>query len=519
MVLSCHKHYRQNGPWSHREWTWENISKWILSSPRVQRNLFDMILVKRRSTIWRGRNGLAAFLWLSSVVRAAEPDWPQFRGPDLNPVGLNEALLDRWSRTENVEWVTNVPGRGWSSPIVTGEKVFVTTAVTEGKSKPPQIGTTYSNDYKVELKNKGLDEEEAEAKLIERDIELRDEVTLHYWFYCIDLKSGAVDWKHELYAGRPPGGRHRKASFTSETPVSDGTAVYVYVGNLGLWAFDLKGKLLWKEALEAHLIYGECGTGGSPVLAGDQIIILSDNEKQPFIASHDKRTGKRLWRTDRHVGNHVRRTGWSTPFVWKNALRTEIVAVGPGIALSYDLEGKELWRLSGMSSIAIPTPFAFDGWLYVNGGFKGTMFAVKPGASGDISLKNDAGERSNKFVVWSDPKGGTYLPTPVAYDGGLYVLTEAGILTRFDAKTGLQSYKSRLASDGGSGAFTSSPWAYNGRIFCLDEEGTTYVVRAGEKFEVLRVNPLDEMALASPAIAGDRLLLRTETRLYSIRRQ
>jgi len=120
--------------------------------------------------------------------------------------------------------------------------------------------------------------------------------------------------------------------------------------------------------------------------------------------------------------------------------------------------------------------------------------------------------------VWSDPKGGTYAPTPVAYDGGVYVLNEVGILTRFDAKTGLQSYKSRLASDGGSGAFTSSPWAYNGRIFCLDEEGTTYVVKAGEKFEVLRVNSLDEMALASPAIAGDRLLLRTETRLYSIRR-
>jgi outer membrane protein assembly factor BamB len=155
----------------------------------------------------------------------------------------------------------------------------------------------------------------------------------------------------------------------------------------------------------------------------------------------------------------------------------------------------------------------------VNGGSKGTMFAVKPGASGDITLKDDAGERSNEFVVWSDPKGGTYLPTPVAYDGGVYVLNEVGILTRFDAKTGLQSYKSRLASDGGSGAFTSSPWAYNGKIFCLDEEGTTYVVRAGEKFEVLRVNALDEMALASPAIVGDRLLLRTETRLYSIRKQ
>jgi outer membrane protein assembly factor BamB len=397
--------------------------------------------------------------------------------------------------------------------------VFVTAAVTEGKSKPPQIGTTYSNDYKAELKKQGFTEEEAEAKLIERDIEQRDEVTLHYWLYCIDLKAGAVEWKHELYSGRPPGGRHSKASFTSETPVTDGEAVYAYVGNLGLWAFDLKGKLLWQEKLEAHPTYGECGTGASPALAGDQIIILSDNETQPFIASHDKRTGKRLWRTDRHVGNQVRKTGWSTPFVWNNALRTEIVAVGPGIALSYDLEGKELWRLSGISSIAIPTPFAYDGWLYVNGGFKGTMFAVKPGASGEIALKNDAGERSNQFVVWSDAKGGTYLPTPVAYDGGLYVLTEGGILTRFDAKTGLESYKSRLASAGGSGAFTSSPWAYNGRIFCLDEEGTTYVVRAGEKFEVLRVNPLDEMALASPAIAGDRLLLRTETRLYSIRRQ
>jgi outer membrane protein assembly factor BamB len=350
------------------------------------------------------------FLCLSILVHAAEADWPQFRGPDLNPVGLNVALVDRWSKTENVEWAANIPGRGWSSPIVTGGKVFVTTAVTDGKSKLPQMGTTYSTDYLRELKAKGLKDDEAEAKLIERDIENADEVMLHYWFYCLDLKSGAVDWKHELYSGRPPGGRHRKASFTSETPVTDGNVVYVYIGNLGLWAFDLNGKLLWTEKLEAYPIYGECGTGGSPALAGEQIIILNDNEKKSFIASHDKRTGKRLWRTDRIVGNDVRRTGWSTPFVWRNALRTEIVAIGPGIAISYDLEGKELWRLSGMSSIAIPAPFAYDGWLYVNGGVKSTMFAVKPGASGDISLNKDTGERSNEFVAWSDAKGGTYLP-------------------------------------------------------------------------------------------------------------
>ncbi len=454
-------------------------------------------------------------LCLSLAALAADSDWPQFRGPDLNPVGLNKALPERWSKTDHVEWVANIPGRGWSSPIVTGGKVFVTTAVTDGKSKPPQIGTTYSNDYLAELKSKGLKDDEAEAKLIERDIENADEVTLHYWFYCVDLNSGAVDWKHELYSGHPPGGRHRKASFTSETPVTDGQVVYVYIANLGLWAFDLKGKLLWNDKMEVYPVYGECGSGSSPTLAGDEIILLNDNEKQPFIESYDKRTGKRLWRTDRTVGNNIRKTSWSTPFVWKNALRTEVVAVGPGIAITYDLEGKELWRLSGMSTIAVPAPFAYDGWLYVNGGSKGTIFAVKPGASGDISLSKD--QRSNEFVAWSDAKGGSYLPTPLAYEGGVYVLNEVGILTRFDAKTGQQSYKSRLSSDGGSGAFTSSPWAYNGRIFCLDEEGTTYVVQAGEKFEVLRVNSLDEMALATPAIAGERLLLRTESKLYSIR--
>jgi hypothetical protein len=492
------------------EWTQENDRKWTLSDPWVARSIRSMKLLGRP----------AMFLWLAGVAGAAEPDWPQFRGPAVNPVGLHRALQDGWSRTENVEWVTKVPGRGWSSPIVTGGKVFVTTAVTtEGKSKQPQIGTTFGNDYRAELKSKGLTDEEATAKIYERDIELKEEVALQYWVYAIDVRSGAVAWKHPLYSGRPPGGRHRKASFTSETPLTDGKALYVYVGNLGLWALDLKGKLLWHERLEAYPTYGDCGSGASPALAGDQIVILNDNEKQPFLASHDKRTGKQLWRTDRVVGNKVRRTSWSTPFVWRNALRTEIVTVGPGIALSYDLEGKELWRMSGLSSIAIPTPFAYDGWLYVNGGSKGTMFAIKPGASGDISLKSDAGERSNEFVAWSDPKGGTYLPTPLAYDGGVYVLNEVGILTRFDAKTGRESYKSRLASDGGSGAFTSSPWAYNDRIFCLDEEGKTYVVKAGESFELLRVNSLDEMTLASPAIAGDRLLLRTETRLYSIRKR
>lgn len=463
---------------------------------------------------------VAALLLSVSLLAAAEPDWPQFRGPNLNPVGSSKLLPDRWSKTENIEWSREIPGRGWSSPIVTGSKVYVTAVTTEGKSKPPQIGTEYSNEYVAELMKQGLKMQEVLAKVNERDIEMPHEVMLHYWLYCLDLKTGAVDWKKEFYGGRPPGGRHRKNSFASETPVTDGRSIFVYVANLGIWAFDLKGKQLWTEKLEANPIYLEFGTGGSPALTGNQLVILSDNEKQQYIASFDKQSGKRLWRTDRDLtapkgsGGPNAKSGWTTPFVWKNAQRTEIVTVGPGFLVSYDLAGKELWRMSGMSPAPIPSPFAHDGWLYIDAGRGRPVYAVKPGASGDISLKQPT-DRSNDFVVWSEARGGTYLPTPVAYDGGLYVLNEVGILTRFDLKTGQQSYKTRL--EGGAGAFTSSPWAYNGKIFCLSEEGKTFVVAAGEKFELLHINDQDEMAQATPAIAGDRLLLRTETKLYSIR--
>ncbi|MBX9600320.1 MAG: PQQ-binding-like beta-propeller repeat protein [Bryobacteraceae bacterium] len=452
---------------------------------------------------------------MSFHLAAADPEWPRFRGPDANPTSANARLPEKWSKTENVEWAAEIPGRGWSSPVVTGGRVFVTTVTTDGKSKVPQTGTEYSNEYLAELMKQGLPEAEVMKRLNERDIEMPEEVQLHYFLYCLDLKSGAVNWKKEFYSGRPPGGRHRKNSFASETPVTDGKNVYLYVANLGLYAFDLKGKKVWHTPLEANPIYLEFGTGASPVLHGDQIIIVSDNEKQQFIASYDKRTGKQLWRTDREIGAKGRRSGWATPFVWTNPVRTEIVTIGPGEAVSYDLEGKELWRLGGMAITPIPTPFAHDGLLYIDGGRGALLFAVRPGASGRITLAQ--GQRSNDFVVWSEPRAGTYLPTPVLYDGGLYALTETGILSRFDAKTGKLTYKTRI--DPAAGFFTSSPWAYNGKIFCLSEEGKTFVIAAGEKFELLHANPLEDMAQATPALVGDRVLLRTERTLYSLRRK
>lgn len=469
----------------------------------------------------------AATLLTLTTLAAADPSWPQFRGPASNPVSTNPALPTHWSKTQNIEWSTPIPGRGWSSPIVTGGRVYLTSVTTDGASKVPQVGTEYSNEYAAELAKQGLKFPEILAKINERDFEMPNEVHLHYFLHCLDLKTGAPLWKKEFYSGRPPGGRHRKNSFTSETPVTDGKSVYVYVANLGLYGFSLKGKPQWSTPLEPNPIYLEFGTGGSPTLHGNQLLILSDNQKQQYLASFDKRTGKQLWRTSRDLGEKpatanesgnappVARSAWTTPFLWTTPLRTEIVTIGPNQAISYDLEGKELWRLSGMSGAPVPSPFAVNGLLFLNGGRGKPLFAVKPGATDDVTPAR--GEQSSQFVAWSDQRGGTYLPTPVVFDGAVYSLNETGILTRFDAATGKVSYKTRIDPSGAAGYFTTSPWAYNGSVFCLSEEGKTYVVTAGEKFELHHVNSLDEMAMATPALIGDRLLVRTDARLYSIR--
>jgi outer membrane protein assembly factor BamB len=459
-------------------------------------------------------NRVTVTLLLVPCAFAAGPDWPGFRGPSSNPSALNSNLPDKWSKTSNIEWTATLPGLGWSSPIVAGKNIFVTTVTTDGKAKQPQVGTSYSNDYIAELMKQGLKDKELMDRLNARDFELPDEVFLHYFLYSIDLDSGKVNWRREFYTGHPPGGRHRKNSFCSETPVTDGQRVYVSVTNLGLFAYDLDGNKVWNTPLENFPTILDFGTGSSPTLVNGLIIVVNDNEKQEFIAAFDTNTGKQVWRTNRsiHVQGSDRQTGWSTPYIWKNSERTEIVTIGPGLAISYDLKGNELWRLGGMSAMPVPSPFAYGGLLYLNGGTGALLAAVKPGAHGDLTTPD--GAKLNEFVAWIQPKAGTYLPTELAYGGGLYVLTHNGILTRFDAATGAQTYKTRI---GEGGDFTSSPWGYNDKIFCLDEEGRTFVIRAGDTYELLDSNDLAEMALATPALIGDRLILRTENHLYSIR--
>jgi outer membrane protein assembly factor BamB len=479
-------------------------------SPKLQNNRKLYIFSKPAALVF-------ALLLTPLATHAQDAAWPQFRGPESNPIGTHARLADRWSKTENVEWAQDIPGRGWSSPIVTGGKIYITTVTTEGKSKEPQVGTEYSNEYVAELQKQGLSMQEIIKRLNDRDIELPNEVMLHYMLYRLDLKSGKVEWQKEFFNGRPPGGRHRKNSFISETPVTDGKFIYLYAANLGLWAFDLKGKQVWNTPIESNPIYLDLGTGSSPALADNLLIVLADNQKQQYIAAFDKKTGKQVWRTERDLGGRtppMQRSGWATPYIWRHALRTEIIALGPGEVISYDLNGKELWRMKGMAATPIPTPFAYEGLLYVNGGRGRALYAIAPGATGDISLKE--GETSNKYVVWSQARGGTYLPSSVAYQGAIFTLTETGILNRFDAKTGKQTYKTRI--DPTASNFTTSPWAYNGKLFCLSEEGQTFVVSTGEQFQLSHINELDDFTQASPALVGDRLLVRTEHKLYSIRR-
>ena len=445
--------------------------------------------------------------------------WPRFRGPDSNPISDNPNLPVKWSRTENVEWVADVPGVGWSSPVVWGTKVFMTAATSAQRMKPPSLGTEFSNEYIAELRKQGLSGDELNKRLWARDREMPDDIVISLMLYCYDLESGKRLWEREIYHGRPRGGRHVKNSFASETPVTDGERVYAYFTDYGLYAFDFDGKPIWATPFERHETIRDYGTGASPALHKDRLFVLNDNENQSFLAAFDARTGKELWRTPRAV-EPVRKTGWSTPFVWENRLRTEVVTLGPGVAISYGLDGRELWRIKRMGAVAIQSPFAWNDILFMTSGTGGDdnkpIVAIRAGGSGDITPSEPANK--NEHVVWYERvAGGTYLPTPVIYRNALYVLYDKGIFSRYNVDTGERVFRSRIAPE--ASAFTASPWAYDGKIFLLSEEGNTFVVEAGDEYRLLGVNSLDEFALATPAIVGDRLLIRTQSHLYSIRQR
>ena len=420
---------------------------------------------------------------------SAQTNWPQFRGSQSLGTSDEPGLPDTWSAEKNVVWKTEIPGRGWSSPIVWGDRIFVTSVVNEGTSKPPKKGLYFGGEQKTPPD------------------------TVHRWMvYCIDWKTGKILWERMAHKGKPESTVHIKNSYASETPVTDGERVYAYFGNLGLFCYDMNGKELWSRRWGAFKTRFGWGPAASPVLYKDRIYIVNDNEQNSFLAAVDKRSGEEVW----HVARDEK-SNWAPPYIWENGQRTEIVTPGTGKIRSYDLDGHVLWELKGMSSITIPMPFSRDGLLYICSGYvmdtkHRPVFAIRPGASGDISLNE--GETANHYIAWFQKLAGPYNPSPLLYGPYFYVLKDRGFLSCYDARTGKVIYPDQRL--GSANAFTCSPWAYDGKIFCQSEDGDTFVIKAGPKFEILHKNSLGEMCMATPAIANGSLLLRTETKLYRI---
>ena len=430
---------------------------------------------------------IAAVLAFSFSAVLDAQEWPRFRGNDAGVAADDPALPETWSQTENVAWTRPIPGIGWSSPVVWGDHVFVTSVVNTAQQEPPKPGF-YLGDWPASR-------------------------APHRWMvYDIDFRTGAVRWEREVN-GAPPGkAKHLKNSYASETAVTDGERVYFYFANAGLYAFDFSGKPVWSKPIGPFKTRNNWGTGASPVLHRDRIYVVNDNDEKSFFAAYDKRTGKEAWKVEREAG-----TNWATPYIWENKQRTEIILPGFKGSRSYDLNGKILWEFKGMSTIAIPTPFSKFDLLYIASGYVGDqhrpVYAIRPGASGDISLKQ--GETSNQFIAWYLPQGGPYNPSPIIYGDYYYTLLDRGFFTAHDARTGKEVYgKQRI--DPAAGAFTSSPWAYNGKIFCLSEDGDAFVIQAGTEYKLLGKNSLDEMCMATPAIARGSLIIRTASKIYRI---
>ena len=446
----------------------------------------------------RSKRGFSWFLAFASVatgvflltrsLATVEENWPRFRGEDATGVAPdNEGLPIEWSSTRNVSWIADVPGWGWSSPIVWQDKVFLTTVVSDKENLAPQKGLFLGQT--VFEPHQGP----------------------HHWLvFCFDLKTGRELWKHEAHTAHPEISRHRKSTYASETATTAGQRVYVLFGDLGLYCYDMDGKQLWSQPIQPRETIHGWGAAASPVVHDGQVFVVYDNMEESWIASFDAQNGSERWQLPRDETY-----SWATPFVWKNEFRTEIVVLGARRIRSYSPNGHVLWDFDGlMSNIVIASPFAAHGLCYVASGKEGDRqrptLAIKPGGVGDIAPN---GVRDhNEFIAWYQPRSGPYSTSQIVYGDYLYTCYDGGFVTCHNAKTGERVYGRQRFTPGGS--FTSSPFAYNGHLFFLSEDGLTYVVKAGPEFEIVARNDLGELCMACPAIVGSRLLIRTASKLY-----
>ena len=431
-----------------------------------------------------------AVLFLSSITINAQ-NWPSFRGPNASGVadGTNPPINWDIEKSQNVLWKTNIPGLSHSSPIVWCNQIFVITAV--------------SSEAKPTFKAK------------DRGIDLATDDARHTWMiFALDKRSGRVIWSEKAYEGVPRARRHVKATQANSTPVTDGRYVVALFGSEGLACYDIKGKLQWKQDLGV-LNPGlwddkesSWGHSSSPIIYRDLVIVQADGHKQSFIAAFNLKDGKQAWRVER---NEI--TSWTTPTIYQGKDRVELIVNGGRYIRGYDpLTGKELWRFAdNETQVKMQAPLIAHDLIYITGGYPPgrAMYAFRPGAVGDISLKS--GEEKNAFLAWTTSKGSPYTPTPLIYGGLMYVLSDNGVLSAYDAQTGATIYQQRLPT-----SFSASPVAADGRLYLSSEDGDVFVVKTGRQYELLSRNTMAQPLMATPALTDGMLILRGENTLYAL---
>ena len=421
-------------------------------------------------------------------------NWPSFRGIRASGIAGGQDIPLNWNAEKgiNIMWKIKIPGLGHSSPVVWKDRVFITTAV--GKDEEPFL--------KVGRYGESPDNPE--------------KFTHHFNVYCIDKNSGKIVWKKTAYRGIPKVKRHIKSSHANSTIAADGKHVVAFFGSEGVYCYNMEGKLLWKKDL-GYLDAGafdapgiQWGFGSSPIIYKEKLIVLCDVNNQSFIAAFNVATGKEIWRTLR---DEV--PTWGTPTVHEAKDRVQVIVNGYKHIGSYDVEtGKGLWRLSGGGDVPVPTPVVAHDLVFITNahGRLNPIYAIKLNAHGDISLAK--GEKSNEYVSWYKPRRGVYQSTPIVYGDYLYLVSGSGVLTCYKAKTGEQVYRERIT--GRRSAYTASPVAADGRLYFSDEYGNIQVIKAGPKYEHLAANKMGESCLASPAISGGMLFIRTNRHLFGI---
>lgn len=415
--------------------------------------------------------------------------WAQFRGPTGNGVST-EKHPTQWSDAENLAWSVEIPGGGWSSPIVSGGNVFVTTAVSEDKSRPKGWGEgvqSMGSFYRSQPPAKPL----------------------KFELHCISLSDGKRQWATEIVSRKPKHKIHPSNSYATESPVTDGNAVYAYFASIGVVAcVDFDGTLKWQRDLGEFKTSNDFGTGSSLAIHAGRLFVQCDNEEASFVCALDTKTGQDVWRVDRST-----RTSWSSPIVWENQLRVELIVCGSGNVTAYQPEtGKVLWSLTGTGGAYSASPTSDSKRIYFgNSGrtSRGPLVAVNAGASGELTLDSIGDDA----VAWVQESAGPGMCSPVVVDGRLYVLSR-GILTCHDAKTGKKVYRERLQN---ASSVTSSLWSADGKVFALNESGETMVISVGDKFELLSSNTTEGLFWSTPSIAAGSLLLRDAATVRCIR--